>query len=58
MYTCVTGSLCCIVGKKIMYWGNKKKGTSTKENDKNDFISQKYIFQMLMEYILTYAEWP
>ena len=41
-----------------MYWGNKKKGTSTKENDKNDFISQKYIFQMLMEYILTYAEWP
>ena len=25
MHVCVTGSPCCTVEKKIMYWGNKKK---------------------------------
>ena len=26
IHVCVTGSPCCTVGKKLMYWGNKKRG--------------------------------
>ena len=31
-HVCVTGSPCCTVEKKILYWGNKKINTKKRED--------------------------